>query len=90
MRDLGVTFDQFLNFDDHITAIILIIIYFKHSAHSCCHMYIMVIKCISKEQCILDHYNVPYNKKIKNRCKVSYGNDSKSEISCSRTASVFE
>ena len=23
VRDLGVTFDQFLNFDDHITAIIM-------------------------------------------------------------------
>ena len=27
VRDLGVTFDQFLNFDDHIIAIIFIIVF---------------------------------------------------------------
>ena len=67
--------------------IIIIIIFFNHSVHSCFNMYTMVIKGI--------YNNVPYNRKsvnvlFKNRCKVFYVNHSKPKISCTRTASALK
>ena len=82
MRDLGVTFDQFLNFDDHVTAILCRSTYFHIRnigiirnllSHNACSTIIHALNSCRLDYCNSLLYNVPthktdYLQRLQNQC----------------------